>query len=137
MVIAVVTQKEARVWAHGTAYGTHPETILPPDPKMDHAHARTGNDDHMHHVDSGDPRFFERIAHAISGGGRLLLVGHGKGKGSEVDRFRKYLHDKYPRLSENVVGTLHVNLEALTEAEVLSMSREWFEQQVKAGQISD
>lgn len=137
LAIALITRKEARVWPHGTDHSSAAETIRPPDPKANHAHVRTGNDNHMHHVDSADKVYFDQIARALEGAGRLLLVGHGTGKSSEVDRFRGFLRDKKPHLARHVVGTMHVNLEAMTEPEVLAMARDWFVKQVKSGQISD
>lgn len=137
LAIALITKREARVWPHGTDQAAAGQTVHPPDPKANHAHVRTGNDDHMHHVDSGDKVYFEEIARVLEGAGRLLLVGHGKGKSSEVDRFSGYLRDKKPHLAKHVIGTMHVNLEALTEPEVLATARDWFVKQVKSGQISD
>lgn len=136
LLIAVVTQNETRVWSHGVEMNSHPEIVLPPDPERRHPHVRTGEDDHMHHRDSGTAEYFEAIVHAVSGAGRLLLVGHGKGKGSEMERFRSYLDLKYPRLAENVVGAIRVNLQAMTETEVLSMARDWYEQKIRTGEIS-
>lgn len=136
LAIAVVTQHETRVWAHGNEFNTRPEVVLPPDPERRHPHVRTGDDDHMHHRDSAEPAYFEAIAHAVAGSHRLLLVGHGKGKSSEMERFRGFLDHKYPRLAASVVGCLRVNLQAMTEAEILVMSREWYEQQIRLGAIS-
>lgn len=135
LVIAVVTQHDTRVWAHGNELNTRPEIVLPPDPKRRHPHVGTGTHDHMHHRDSAEPAYFEAIAHAVAGSNRLLLVGHGKGKGSEMERFRSWVEHKYPRLATSIIGTIRVNLEAMTEAEVLVMAREWFEQKVRAGEI--
>lgn len=134
-VIAVVTQHETRVWAHGADLNSHPEIVLPPDPERRHPHVRTGEDDHMHHRDSAEAPYFESIAHAVSGAGYLILVGHGKGNGSEMERFHAFLERKYPRLAETVIGALRVNLPAMTEGEVVSMAREWFDQQVRLGEI--
>lgn len=135
MAVVVVEKDGARVWAHGTEGHHEPEVVVPPDAKRRHPHVRTGEDDHMHHRDSGEPPYFEAIAHSVAGAGRLLLIGHGKGKGSEMERFRSYVEHKYPRLAANIIGSLRVNLEALTDHQILALARGWYEDQVRIGAI--
>jgi hypothetical protein len=132
LVVAVVTQHEAKVWADGIEPGTAPHVVHAPG-DQDHRHVRTGQADHGHHVDSANPDFFAAIAAACAGAGHLLLIGHGHGKGSEVDRFRDYLGTKHRDLSAAVSDDLHLNLQAMSDGEILKAAREWWAKASQAG----
>lgn len=135
LVVAVVTQHEAKVWAEGIDPGTAPHVVHAPG-ERDHRHVRTGQDDHGHHTDSAKPEYFAAVAKACHGAGNLLLIGHGHGKGSEVDRFRDYLGSKHRDLAAAVSDDLHLNVQAMSDGEILKAAREWWAKKSQAGETS-
>jgi hypothetical protein len=56
-----------------------------------------------------------------------LLLGHGEGKGSAVDKFKEYLSKEHPHLAGKVLDTLAVNLNAMSDHQITMNARQWFE----------
>lgn len=54
----------------------------------------------------------------------MVLVGHGKGKGNEVEKFMGHLVETRSPLLARVVGTGVANLPAMTDGEVIAAARE-------------
>lgn len=134
LVVAVITQHDAKVWADGLEPGTAPVVVHPPS-EDEHRHVRTGEHSHGHHTDSANPVFFEAVVGAIGSAGHLLLIGHGHGKSSEVDRFKEFLDKKHRNLAAAVAADLHLNLQGMTEPEVLKAAREWWAGNSKSGML--
>jgi hypothetical protein len=57
----------------------------------------------------------------------VLLLGHGEGKGSAVDKFQEYLSKEHPQLASKVLDTLSVNLNAMSDHQITMNARQWFE----------
>jgi hypothetical protein len=117
---------EARVWATGVERGTKPETIRAPS-EMIHRHVREAQHHRMHDTDHHNPVFYESITEAVEGASGILLIGHGKGKANEMLRLVQYWERKHPELARKVIGAVDSDLEALTESQVLSLVRDWFD----------
>ncbi|MGA0367635.1 MAG: hypothetical protein ACO3N1_10780, partial [Ilumatobacteraceae bacterium] len=90
-----------------------------------------------HDVDHDDPRFFEDVVEKISDATEILLVGHGAGKADYKDRFQAHLEHRHPEVAAKVVGNVDSDLNALTENQILSLARDWFDQYHRSGLASD
>lgn len=71
-----------------------------------------------------EPVFFGQIEDVLRGSSKVVLVGHGRGKGNTVDRFMAHLARGRSGLLGRVVGTGVANLPALTDAEIIAAARE-------------
>lgn len=130
-VVVTLTSNEAKIWATGIEKGSKPERISAPAVKDDH-HFKNGPK--VHHDTLEDPstlKYFEGIAQVISPASEILLIGHGTGKASAMVHFVQFLERKHPLIAKKVVDALDENIAALTEPEILALSRQWFDHRLK------
>ncbi|MEY2967776.1 MAG: hypothetical protein RIQ64_403 [Actinomycetota bacterium] len=78
----------------------------------------------MHASETMEPVFFGQIEDVLRRSSKVVLVGHGRGKGNTVDRFMAHLARARSSLLGRVVGTGVANLPALTDAEIIAAARE-------------
>ena len=124
-VVVALTQREARVWSAGISPGSKPKVIRSVDDQADNRHVRPAQSAHLHHRRVDDPEHFGDITDAIAAAGSVLLMGHGKGKSSAMACFIDHLERKHPSLAARVDGALDVDLEAMTEGQLLAAARDW------------
>lgn len=136
MVVAI-TRDEARVWRRGLDKGTDPKRLDRPSEVGQHQRTRQAQKHRGHDVDHDDPRFFEDVVEKISDATEILLVGHGAGKADYKDRFQAHLEHRHPEVAAKVVGNVDSDLNALTENQILSLARDWFDQYHRSGLASD
>lgn len=123
--VACVTQGQTLLWRHGVGNEDLAEHIKPPV-EVDHRHVRTGQNDHGHDSAHRYPEYFEAIADELRGIQVILIIGHGRGKGSFASNFLDYLQRKHPDIYGRVVDSLNLNLPAMSEAEIRSSARQWY-----------
>ncbi len=70
--------------------------------------------------------FFEPVAGVLNGAGKVLIFGTGTGSGSEMDQFTAWLSQHRPLLAKRVVGSIVVDENHLTEAQLLGKAREFY-----------
>lgn len=124
LAVVALTRGEAQIWKLGIEPGTHPDLIAPPE---------TDHERDLHRVqksggrDKGrsDPEYFEEIVQSLKGFGRILLFGHGEAKGNESLQLKEFLEKKHPEIAKTIVDTLRVDLENLSEGEILALARKW------------
>ena len=83
-VVAVVTQEETRMWFEGINPGAEHETVKERNPFDRHNHVRMAQHNRGHDIDEYMPDYLESISQALAPAGEILLITHGKGKGSAV-----------------------------------------------------
>ena len=132
IVVLAVTNKSSRLWKSGMDPDADVEEIIAPE-RVTRRAFRTdrmlrGNKEELvgKRLDVQTIEYYESIAAAIPPDAELLLIGHGNGKASAAVKFREYLKKKHHRLEEQIVDELDENLIALTDNQVLALSREWF-----------
>lgn len=126
-VVVALTQDDASIWATGLEKGTHPEKIFAPDEKGLHHHVRQMQHRGGHGTDPVEKGFFDVLAKHLSGASEILLLGHGVGKANAMLRFTQYMERHYPSVAKKVIGAVDADLNALTENQILSKAREWFD----------
>ena len=132
-VMIALTQDEARIWAAGLDKDSLPEKIYAPADKGSHHHVRQTQHQGGH---SGDPKewgYFDVIAESVKEASGILLIGHGEGKANAVLRFTQFVERNNPEVAKKVIGAVDINLNALTENELLSIARNWYESYHRRG----
>lgn len=127
-VAVAISRDEARVWLTGVESGTKPEEVRAPSEMMRHHHVREAQHHHGHDTDHTSSVFYESIAQAIAPADTVVLIGHGKGKADTMLRFTQYLERKHPDVARKVAGAIDADLEALSENQILSLVRDWFDE---------
>ncbi len=70
-----------------------------------------------------DYAFYEAIAQAILAGGRIVLVGHGKGHSNAADHLAAFLEKHHRDTFQRVVREVAADLSALTAPQLLDLGR--------------
>ena len=122
-VVAAITHDHARIWLLNSN-GSEPLTRLDRRSDSPHRHVWPAQSRHMHASETAEPAYFADLETLLGSASRVILVGHGKGKGNEVDRFMGHLARVRSPLLSRVVGTGVANLPAMTDAEVIAAARE-------------
>lgn len=126
-VLAVVTQQETRMWFSGMDSGAEHRTVKERNPFDRHHHVRMAQHNGGHDIDEYMPDYLESISEALKSAGEVLLVTHGKGKGSAVPALTNYLEKKHPLIAEKISDVLDVDITRLTEPQLLALGREWWD----------
>lgn len=137
IMVVAITRDEARVWRRGIDKGTDPERLERPSENGQHHKTHQAQKHHGHDTDHKDPRFFDHVAERLDGATEILVVGHGEGKGDYKDQFLAHLEHKHATLAARVVGAVDSDLNALTENQILSIARDWFDHYHRWGFASD
>ena len=126
-VLAVVTQQETRMWFSGMDSGAEHTSVKERNPFDRHNHVRMAQHNGGHDIDEYMPDYLESISEALKSAGEVLLITHGKGKGSAVPALTDYLKTKHPLLAEKVSDVLDVDITRMTEPQLLALGREWWD----------
>ena len=103
-----------------------PEQLHPYDPH--------GTLHHLKHLKGADKgarlpenlTYYKEIAGALVGAEEILLMGNGTGASSAMTHLTDFLITHHPEIAEKLVGTLTLDLEALTEGQLLQQARAFF-----------
>ncbi|MGA2018253.1 MAG: hypothetical protein ABSH26_15005 [Opitutaceae bacterium] len=123
--LLVIDHHEARLF-RSEMRGALPQQILPhePDDYFRHAHHSR---DFSRGQEKPDPNsFFEPVARALHGAGRILIFGAGTGSSSEMNQFIGWLTRQHPDLARQVIGTVVVDEHHLTEDQLLAKARDFY-----------
>ena len=124
-IFVAISRNHARVWAHGLEPHTKPEVIEEPAVNAE-------NQTILNKFFNGrnrsllSPAFAERVLAHVKVADEIYLVGAGKGKASAVGNFVSYLRKQHPMYAERVRRIETVDLENLTEAEIMAAGRKMF-----------
>jgi len=131
-----ITQTYAKLWLTGLEPGAQHMKVVTSEPHERHHPGRVAMGsiaDQGHDPEFPSHVFYEEIAQAIAKAPQILLLGHGKGKANTVSKFVNFLEEKHPQTAGKVAGTININLQAMTDPEILAMSRDWYAQHIKSG----
>lgn len=125
--LVVIDHHAARIF-RSEMHGAVPGQILPHQPADYFRHAHNSKD-FSRGQEKPDPNsYFEPLAQALKGAGTILIMGSGKGAGSEMEQFAGWLPRHHPELARRVVGSLVVDQHHLTEAQLLAKAQEFYAQ---------
>lgn len=124
-VVVAITQDDARIWADGLMPGAAPEHVHPPDEGHENRNIGHAQKHHVHQRNGNDPKFFESVALSIKHAENILLIGHGTGKANAMLGLIQFLERKHSNLAKKIISALDSDLNAMTEAQILRLAREW------------
>ena len=124
-VLVVISQQETLVF-QSEDKGTVPERLHPYDPH--------GKLHLLKHADGPDAEargpenleYYKEIAAALAGAGEVLLMGSGTGSSSAMTHLQDFLKTHHPEIEGRVAGLLTVDVEALSEGQLLQEARAFF-----------
>lgn len=99
-------------------------------PAVRNIHVRDAQHHGGHDTDNCDKAYFEEVAKILAPAGEILLVGHGTGKSNAVLKLIQHLERYHSDVAHKVVGSLDVNVPAMTDGELLAAARAWFDEPI-------
>lgn len=128
-----LTRDEAKVWATGLEKGSKPEIIFAPAKKSSHNHLRQTMHQSGHSKDPADWGYFDSIIKSVEAAREILLISHGEGKANTALRFTQFVERNYPEVAKKIIGAIDSDLFSMTENQILSTAREYFDHLHKVG----
>jgi hypothetical protein len=123
--LVVIDHHEARIY-RSEIKASVPERILPHEPSEFFRHAHNSKE-FARGKDKPDPNsFFEPVAAALKGAGRILVFGTGKGTSSEMEQFIGWLGKHHPEMAARVAGGVVVDENHLSEGQLLARARDFY-----------
>jgi hypothetical protein len=74
-------------------------------------------------TDPDDTRYFEQVALAAASGGRIVVIGHGKGQSREADHLSAYLRVHHKGIYGRIVSAIVADIPRLSQPELLDLGR--------------
>jgi hypothetical protein len=124
-LMVVVDHHGAKIYRIETGPGDgSPREIRPYDPHH-FLHHLTHKDQSREEGQraSEDPSFYARIGDAVAAGGRILVVGHGKGKSNAASHLVEYLRAHHRETYQRVVTEIEADLSAITPPQLLELAK--------------
>jgi len=70
-----------------------------------------------------DPGYYEQIAHALAGAGKIVVVGHGHGKSNASEHLVEHLRAHHSEIHRRIASELSADLSSVTTAQLLELAR--------------
>ena len=123
--LVVIDHHEARIYS-SEMNGTVPERIMPHEPTDYFRHAHNSKD-FSRGKEKPDPNsFFEPVALALNGAGKILIFGTGKGTSSEMEQFVAWVAKHHPTVAARIIGSVVIDENHLSESQLLAKAREHY-----------
>jgi hypothetical protein len=122
-LLLAIQHHEAKIYEIETSAADASEHVIKPYDPHHFLH-------HMRHKDQSrergqkqaeDTSFYVRIAAALAPGGRIVLVGHGKGASNAAHHLAEYLREHHHDIYARVVVELTADLSSLTDPQLLAL----------------
>lgn len=124
-VFVAISRNHARVWAHGLEPDSKPEVIEEAPVNREYRNILNqffnGRD-----RSTSTPSFTTKLYSKVRDADEIYLVGAGKGKASAIGNFVTHLRKYHPHVAERVRRMEKLDLESLTEAEIMAAGRKMF-----------
>lgn len=117
-LVVAVMHDEARVWKLDDLSSEPSVFIKRVIPES--VHVRQAQSHHMHAHEIGESEYFQEIAEVLSGGLKIIVVGHGTGKSNAAERWMKYLEQRHSPLLPQIVSSEIANLPHLSNAQIIA-----------------
>jgi hypothetical protein len=126
-IVAAITHDDVRIWLVHDASGDPAVSIVRDDPKHAHRHVRPAQARRGHASEISEGPYFDYVAEVLAAASEVVLVGHGKGRGNAVERFMRHSSQRKPDVLHRIVGTGNLNLPHMSNAEIASTARQWWQ----------
>jgi len=125
-LLVVIDHRLARIYK-AEVHGALPQRVIPFD--------QSGAGRHLHHVedDSNGQRkpeqksFYDAVAKTLHGAEQILLFGSGTGASSAMEQLVAELKLRHKDLAQRIIGTVVVDQAHLSEDQLLSRAREFYQ----------
>lgn len=118
--VVVIDHAGARVFFATTSDDATPQEVH----HLLHDTDRSQHDADRSETYPADTRFFEDSAEALSGAGRIVVIGHAKGQSNEAGHLMAYLAKHHPSVHTRVVADLVADLAHSTVPQLMSLARQ-------------
>ncbi len=125
-ILVVMSHHEARVF-RSDIHGTAPETVKSHDSRY-LGHAADSKENSRGKEIPAAGSYFGPLAAALKSATRILIFGHGSGNSSEMDMFEAWLKKHHPELGGRIVGSVVVDENHQSDAELLARARDFYAQ---------
>ena len=124
-VFIAISKNHARVWTHGLEPHTPPEIIEELRTNREYRKILNqffnGRD-----RSTSTPSFTSKLYAKVRDAEEIYLVGAGKGKASALGNFVNHLRKYHPKVAEHVRRIEKLDLENMSEAEIMAAGRKMF-----------
>ena len=125
-VVAVISYRDALIYATDADVGSRPERVVAPDPhgrfrKVNH---KAGNPLGTYEDDS--PAYWAEITTELEPAGAILVLGDGKGKANASHRWVTYVEKHHRDVAAKLVADIRVDIDHLDENQVLRLAQTYF-----------
>jgi hypothetical protein len=124
-MLVVIDHHQARLF-RTEMRGALPQVIAPHEPDDGFRQAHPARDFSSGKEKPAPNSFFEPVAKALKGAGKILIFGTGTGTSSEMDQFTTWLIKHHADLAQRITGTVTIDESHLTEAQILAKAREFY-----------
>jgi len=124
-LLVVINQQETLIF-RSEEKDSVPQRLHPHDPhgEMHRLNREKGGD--VGSQATENLAYYREIAETLITAEKVLLMGNGTGSSSAMTHLKDYLDTHHPAISSRIVGTLTVDIEALTEGQLLQEARAHF-----------
>lgn len=123
--LLIIDHREARIY-RSAAPGAVAQQIRPRVPEAAFRSVPVSPETARRTEKNTATAFFEPVAAVLNGAGKILVFGSGAGKGSEMEQFTIWLAQHRPEIAKRVIGSVVVDENHLTEAQMLAKARAFF-----------
>lgn len=118
-LVVIIDHAGARIFPAATEDGTAPQELH----HLLHHITRTQHDADREEGYPADTRFFDAVAAALVGDGRIVVIGHGKGQSNEADHLMAHLARHHSATHARVAREIVADLPHMTVPQLLSLAR--------------
>jgi hypothetical protein len=123
-LMIVIDHAGARLYQFGNADGIAQSAAPHETHHLVHHFKRNTHDEDRSETYPSDTAFFDGIAAAATGHGRIVVIGHGSGQSNEADHLIAYLSDHRPAVHARIVRVLLADLAKLTSPQLAELARQ-------------
>lgn len=133
-ILVVLDHREARIY-HTELHGTVPQRITPFDPHGYGRNLRYVQDDSNGQRKPERRSFYEAIVKTLQTAKQILLMGSATGASSAMELLLAELRDHHPGVAGRVIGSVTLDVQHLTEDQLLAKAREFYEKHPLASSV--
>jgi len=123
--LVVIDHHEVRIF-RSESHGAIPQQLLPHEPDDFFRHAQDSQSFSLGKEKPEPNSYFEPVAEALKAADKILVFGAGTGMSNEMDQFIGWLRIHHAEIAQRIIGSVVVDLNHLTEAQLLAKAREFY-----------
>ncbi len=125
-VVAVISFRDAYIYATDAEPGERPERVVAPDEagRFHKVHHKAGNPSGTYEDDS--PAYWKEIAEELAPAGAILVFGHGGGKANASHHWITYVEKHRRDVAEKLVADVRIDIDHIDQEQVLRLAQIYF-----------